>query len=103
MSAAADPTGSGDACTRAAAALAPRACPGGGLTLSPSGVAALADLFRALGRGRDAGDVADRAARRVLAALEREATTATTATTAPTAPAPRTPGDQATGGLLAAR
>ncbi|MEJ2864117.1 hypothetical protein [Actinomycetospora flava] len=85
----------GDACVRAAAALAPRAVPDGGLTLSPAAVAALAELFRAVGRGRDADevtDVADRAARRMLAALEA----------APATPTPRTPGDQDTA-VLAAR
>ncbi|GAA4896093.1 hypothetical protein [Actinomycetospora straminea] len=86
--------GTGDACAHAAAALIPRACPNGGLTLSPAAVAALADLFRAIDRGRDLGDVADRAARRVLGALERDT---------PVTPAPRRPGDQTSGGLLAAR
>lgn len=86
----------GDACTRAAVALAPRAVPDGGLTLSPAAVAALAELFRAVGRGRDGDgvtDVADRAARRMLATLEE---------TAPATPTPRVPGDQDTA-VLAAR
>ncbi|GAA4920080.1 hypothetical protein EV188_102103 [Actinomycetospora succinea] len=85
----------GGASLRAAAALAPRAVPDGGVTLSPAAVAALAELFRAVGRGRDADDVADRAdraARRMLAALD----------TTPATPAPRTPGDQAPQ-VLAAR
>lgn len=85
----------GDACTRAAAALTPRACPDGGMTLSPAAVAALAELFRSVGRGRDTGEVTDivdraeRAARRMLTELEPPATPATPAT-----PAPRAPGDQ---------
>lgn len=94
MSAAADTVG--DASIRAAAALAPRAVPDGGVTLSPAAVAALAELFRAVGRGRDADEVADRAdraARRMLAALDDVAAPATP-------PAPRTPGDQE---ILAAR
>lgn len=81
----------GGACADAAAALTPRAVPDGGVTLTPAAVAALAELFRAVGRGRDAEavtDVADRAARRTLAALEEPA-----ASPAGT-PAPRTPGDQ---------
>ncbi|MEJ2885062.1 hypothetical protein [Actinomycetospora aeridis] len=86
----------GGASIRAAAALAPRAVPDGGVTLSPAAVAAVAELFRAIGRGRDAAEVteivdrADRAARRMLAALEAPAAT----------PAPRSPGDQE---VLAAR
>lgn len=91
MSGAAETT-PGGACTRAAAALAPRACPDGGVTLSPAAVAALAELFRAVGRGRDTAevtDVADRAARRMLAALE-----VTPPGPSVPAPSPRVPGDQ---------
>ncbi|MDD7938420.1 hypothetical protein PHK61_08310 [Actinomycetospora lutea] len=81
----------GAACTRAAAALAPRAVPGGGVTLSPAAIAAVAELFRAVGRGRDAdevADVADRAARRISAALDAASPPPVTT------PAPRAPGDQ---------
>ena len=96
-------TSPGGACTRAAVALAPRAVPDGGVVLSPAAVAALAELFRAVGRGRDAADVADvadRAARRMLAALE--VTPPPAPARGPATPAPRVPGDQDTQ-VLAAR
>lgn len=75
-------------CREAARALAPCSRCDGGLAISGSATAALAELFRLLAREREVPDVAIRAARRLIA----EANGATG--TRPAAPAPRTPGDE---------
>jgi hypothetical protein len=86
-----------DACRRAARALAPCTRCDGGLTLSGSSAAALAELFRVLAReGADVTDAAERAARRVRADAEARGRG-----TAVAAPAPRTPADPAPGALAA--
>ncbi|HSK58953.1 MAG TPA: hypothetical protein VK935_07865 [Actinomycetospora sp.] len=103
MSAGADPARGGtatraDECRRTARALAPCARHDGGLTLSGSSAAALAELFRVLAcDGIDVTDAARRAARRIRADAE-----ATGRGPDVTAPAPRTPADP-TPGALAAR
>jgi hypothetical protein len=80
----------------ASRALAPCARCDGGLTVSGSTAAALAELFRLLAREGEPPEVAGRAARRVLADLGG-------AGTAPaTTPSPRAPADT-DGGVLAAR
>jgi hypothetical protein len=76
----------------ASRALAPCARCDGGLTVSGSTAAALAELFRLLAREGDPADVAVRAARRLLTDLGAGGT----------APAPRSPADT-DGGVLAAR
>ncbi|WP_433786276.1 hypothetical protein ACQPX6_06390 [Actinomycetospora sp. CA-101289] len=86
-----------DECRRTARALAPCARHDGGVTLSGSSAAALAELFRVLARdGADVTDAAERAARRIRADAEAGA-----AATARTAPAPRTPAEPAPGALAA--
>ena len=86
-----------EACRRAARALAPCARCDGGLTLSGSSAAALAELFRLLAReGADVTDAAERAARRIRADAEARGRGPAVA-----APAPRTPSDPAPGALAA--
>jgi hypothetical protein len=102
VSAGADPARAGtaaraDACRRAARALAPCARHDGGLTLSGSSAAALAELFRVLAReGADVTDAAERAARRI--GIDAEARGRGSEVTTP---APRTPADRAPGALAA--
>jgi hypothetical protein len=86
-----------DTCRRAARALAPCARCDGGLTLSGSSAAALAELFRVLAReGADVTDVVGGAARRICGDAEARGHGP-----AVTAPAPRTPADTAPGALAA--
>lgn len=76
-----------ETCREVARALAPYARHDGGLVLSGSAAAALAEVFRRLARdGGEVPDVAVRAARRLLTDLA-EAPASTT-------PAPRSPSDQ---------
>jgi hypothetical protein len=91
-----------DACRRAARALAPCARCDGGLTLSGSSAAALAELFRVLAReGADVTDAAERAARRIRADAEASGRASTAGAPTLSAPAPRTPADRAPGALAA--
>ena len=86
-----------DACRRAARALAPCARHDGGLTLSGSSAAALAELFRVLARDdADVTDAAERAAHRIRADAEARGRGSEVTT-----PAPRTPADPAPGALAA--
>jgi hypothetical protein len=86
-----------DACRRAARALAPCTRCDGGLTLSGSSAAALAELFRVLARdGGDVTDAIERAARRICGDAETRGHGP-----AVTAPAPRAPADPAPGALAA--
>jgi hypothetical protein len=92
-----DPATRTEECRRTARALAPCARHDGGLTLSGSSAAALAELFRVLAcDGVDVTDAARRAARRLRADAE-----AGGRGTEVTAPAPRTPADPAPGALAA--
>ena len=85
----------GDVCREVSRALAPRSRCDGGVTLSGSAAAALAELFRSLAReGDEVPDAAVRAARRLLADLAHPADAG--------APAPRAPADR-TGTVLASR
>jgi len=80
-------------CRDVARALAPYARHDGGLVLSGSAAAALAEVFRRLARdGGEVPDVAVRAARRILTDLA-EAPPGPPAPQAAT-PAPRSPGDR---------
>jgi len=91
-------------CLRTARALAPCARHDGGLTLSGSAAAALAELFRVLARdGVDVTDAAVRAARRLRAEAEGQdaADERVGAPETVMAPVPRTPADPGT--LLASR
>ncbi|GLZ45377.1 hypothetical protein Acsp06_15620 [Actinomycetospora sp. NBRC 106375] len=84
-----------DICREVSHALAPCSRCDGGVTLSGSAAAALAELFRSLAReGDEVPDAAVRAARRLLADLEPPADAG--------APEPRAPADR-TGPLLASR
>lgn len=74
-------------CREAAHALAPCSRCDGGLAISGSSAAALAELFRLLVREGDVPEVAARAARRLIA-------DAAGTGTRPAAPAPRSPSDQ---------
>jgi hypothetical protein len=86
-----------EACRRAARALAPCTRCDGGLTLSGSSAAALAELFRVLAcEGVDVTDAAERAARRIRTDAEARGHGP-----AVSAPAPRTPADPAPGALAA--
>ena len=92
MSAAGEPASGVQLLRDVSLGLAPRTRRDGGLRISGSTAAALAELFRQLAREGEPSDVATRAARRLLADLDA----------AGSAPAPRTPAD-AGGGVLAAR
>ncbi|MHC1560963.1 hypothetical protein ACR9E3_18545 [Actinomycetospora sp. C-140] len=87
-----------DICRAVSHALAPCSRCDGGVTLSGSAAAALAELFRSLAREGDHGsevpDAAVRAARRLLADIERPGDAG--------APEPRAPADR-TGPVLASR
>ncbi|PVY97470.1 hypothetical protein [Actinomycetospora cinnamomea] len=87
-------------CRRAARALAPCTRHDGGLTLSGSSAAALAELLRVLARdGADVTDAVVRAARRLHAEAQAQSGTPTAATAG--APAPRAAADAAPGSLAA--
>jgi hypothetical protein len=88
-------TGPGaETCREVARALAPHTRRDGGLVLSGSAAAALAEVFRRLARdGGEVPDVAVRAARRILTDLEN-AQDPEPPTPPDAAPAPRAPGDR---------
>jgi hypothetical protein len=89
-------------CRRAARALAPCTRHDGGLTLSGSSAAALAELLRVLARdGADVTDAVVRAARRLHAEAQAQVSTPPPPTATVAAPAPRAPADPAPGALAA--